>query len=632
MSISSPGCGAAASTWAAAWARTRRSCCTGGCPRCRFASPGTAPPRWRSPRRSRTTPRSNGSTTPGLPRIRSTSWRASSSTRDRKAGATAQSSPSRRAAGEQPGWRCATVSGWPGWPPAWVASTAWSATSPRPPTGSSTTRRSRQPASCPLPCGSASGWRTRTTSSATSRPRWTACRRARGARSQGRRRFPPATTASTVTGVTAVTYRRFAVAATLRARLVGSACAAVLATSALAVTPQAYADHGGGGPSAGQVAASKARVARLERKFAATADAVTRAQQSLDAARTAAEVAVEAYDKARVRQAASVHALGAAQLVLDAAGARVASARRGVSRFAAAAYEGGTLSSLDVVLNSKGPDAMLYRLSALDAVSRSQRDVLQTMDAAKVYQSAVQQQAAEVVAESTRATKAADAARVHAAQLVAAQTAAVARVSAASDHLSAMLADARAHASALERARLQALADARARALAAKRAAALRAAQDRANQQAQNGQGGQGAGSQQSGGQDFGATVSAATERDALAAAESQLGKPYEWGAAGPDTYDCSGLVMWAYAQVGVHVDHWTGDQWNEGAHIPVSALREGDLLFFATDTSDPNTIHHVGMYVGNGQMIEAPYTGANVRYSDAFRPDLIGAVRLYNR
>ena len=429
-----------------------------------------------------------------------------------------------------------------------------------------------------------------------------------------------------------MTYRRLAVAATLRARLVGSACAAVLATSALAVTPQAYADHGGGGPSAGQVAASKARVARLERKVAAAADAVTRAQQSLDAARTAAEVAVEAFDKARVRQAASVHALAAAQLVLDAAGARVASARRDVGQFAAAAYEGGTLSSLDVVLNSKGPDAMLYRLSALDAVSRSQRDVLQTMDAAQVYQRAVQQQAAAVVAESRRATSAADAARVHAAQLVAAQTAAVARVSAASDHLGALLADARAHASALERARLQALADARARALAAKRAAALRAAQDRANQQAQNGQGGQGAGSQQSGGQDFGATVSAATERDALAAAESQLGKPYEWGAAGPDTYDCSGLVMWAYAQVGVHVDHWTGDQWNEGAHIPVSALREGDLLFFATDTSDPNTIHHVGMCVGNGQMIEAPYTGANVRYSDAFRPDLIGAVRFFNR
>jgi cell wall-associated NlpC family hydrolase len=89
---------------------------------------------------------------------------------------------------------------------------------------------------------------------------------------------------------------------------------------------------------------------------------------------------------------------------------------------------------------------------------------------------------------------------------------------------------------------------------------------------------------------------------------------------------------MWAYAQVGVSLDHYTGSQWNEGAHIPTSSLRPGDLVFFATDTSDPNTIHHVGIYIGSGSMVEAPYTGANVRISPAFRPDLIGAVRPYNR
>jgi cell wall-associated NlpC family hydrolase len=120
------------------------------------------------------------------------------------------------------------------------------------------------------------------------------------------------------------------------------------------------------------------------------------------------------------------------------------------------------------------------------------------------------------------------------------------------------------------------------------------------------------------------------TERRAVAYAESQLGKPYQWGAAGPDSYDCSGLVMWSYDQVGVYLQHWTGFQWNEGAHIALSALRPGDLVFFATNTSDPNTIHHVGMYIGNGEMVEAPYTGANVRISGAFRPDLIGAVRPY--
>jgi cell wall-associated NlpC family hydrolase len=131
---------------------------------------------------------------------------------------------------------------------------------------------------------------------------------------------------------------------------------------------------------------------------------------------------------------------------------------------------------------------------------------------------------------------------------------------------------------------------------------------------------------------DLSGTVSAATGAAAVRQAESQIGKPYEWGAAGPNTYDCSGLVMWAYGNVGVHLDHWTGFQWNEGAHVSTSQLQPGDLLFFAYNTSDPSTIHHVGMYIGNGQMVEAPYTGANVRISSSGRSDYIGAVRPYQR
>ena len=406
-----------------------------------------------------------------------------------------------------------------------------------------------------------------------------------------------------------------------RAPLAGAAVLAA-AVLVLPVTP-VYADHGGGGPSAAQVAAGKARVARLERKVAAAAADVARSQAALDQARTDAEIAVEAYDKAKVVQGAAEQSLAAAQLVLSAAAARVGAARSDVSRFAVAAYEGGALSSVDLLLTSRGPDAMLYRLGALDAVSRAQRDVLETFDAALAYQHAVQQTAASVLDRARQATSAAAAARAHAKQLVSDAAAGVARLDAAQHHLTVMLRAARAHVGALERQRLAALAQARARAEAARRAAAETAARQAAQQAAQ-----QGGGS----GQPVTGTVSAGTEQGALQAAESQLGKPYEWGASGPDTYDCSGLVMWAYAQVGVHVDHWTGDQWNEGAHISVADIRPGDLLFFATDTNDPNTIHHVGMYVGNATMIEAPYTGANVRYSDAFRPDLIGVVRLFDR
>jgi peptidoglycan DL-endopeptidase CwlO len=109
----------------------------------------------------------------------------------------------------------------------------------------------------------------------------------------------------------------------------------------------------------------------------------------------------------------------------------------------------------------------------------------------------------------------------------------------------------------------------------------------------------------------------------------TQLGKPYQWGSAGPDTYDCSGLTMEAWAHAGVQLLHYTGYQWEEGPHVPLDQLRRGDLLFYATNTSDPGTIHHVGIYIGAGMMVDAPYTGAFVRIDSIYAPGgLIGAVR----
>jgi peptidoglycan DL-endopeptidase CwlO len=85
-----------------------------------------------------------------------------------------------------------------------------------------------------------------------------------------------------------------------------------------------------------------------------------------------------------------------------------------------------------------------------------------------------------------------------------------------------------------------------------------------------------------------------------------ELGKPYQWGGAGPGTYDCSGRTMDAWAQAGVQLAHWTGYQWESGPHVPLNELQRGDLLLFATDTADPATIHHVGIYIGNGMMVDA--------------------------
>ncbi len=109
----------------------------------------------------------------------------------------------------------------------------------------------------------------------------------------------------------------------------------------------------------------------------------------------------------------------------------------------------------------------------------------------------------------------------------------------------------------------------------------------------------------------------------ALRAALSQRGKPYVWGAAGPDSYDCSGLVVWAFAQEGISLPHYTGSLWNSGMHVSQADLEPGDLVFFGAD------IGHVGFYVGNGLMLDAPDTGAVVRVEPIWWSSYVGAVRI---
>lgn len=98
----------------------------------------------------------------------------------------------------------------------------------------------------------------------------------------------------------------------------------------------------------------------------------------------------------------------------------------------------------------------------------------------------------------------------------------------------------------------------------------------------------------------YGATV--------VAAARSKLGCPYVWGASGPNSFDCSGLVMWCYAQAGVSLDHYSGSQANAGAVLPVSQAQPGDILWKSG---------HVGIYIGNGQYIHAPQTGDVVKIAN---------------
>lgn len=109
----------------------------------------------------------------------------------------------------------------------------------------------------------------------------------------------------------------------------------------------------------------------------------------------------------------------------------------------------------------------------------------------------------------------------------------------------------------------------------------------------------------------------------ALKAALTRIGYPYVWAASGPTAFDCSGLVVWAYKQVGISLMHFTGDLWNEGEHVSRSELAPGDLVFFFAD------LGHVGIYIGNGLMVDAPTFGQNVQVQPVFWNAYVGAVRI---
>ena len=116
----------------------------------------------------------------------------------------------------------------------------------------------------------------------------------------------------------------------------------------------------------------------------------------------------------------------------------------------------------------------------------------------------------------------------------------------------------------------------------------------------------------------------------AVAAALTRVGDPYVWGAAGPTTFDCSGLVQWSFAEAGVTMPRVAADQARTGPAVPVSQLQPGDLLFYHTDPTDPGYISHVAIYLGDGKMVQAPETGENVEVVPADTgSEFAGAVRV---
>src|SRR3954467_6614152 len=371
--------------------------------------------------------------------------------------------------------------------------------------------------------------------------------------------------------------------------------------------------------------AAKAVSVAKERLDAARA-AVAPAQAQLTASAVEARAAIDRYDHA-------MHRLRTARMVAVEARAAMLAAVRDVERmqeqvnaFARASYiSGGPLGPVAAVLAAGDPVAILDQASMLGAVSRSQAEMLRGLGVALQWQQAMSAAADAAERQVQRIADRADVARRSAMSLLASQHALIAELMTQQISVAVQLAH-REIDSALTMEQATGKARAKAAAETAELAAAWLAMQAAG---------------------DAMPWATAKQGRKVVRWAEKQLGVPYSWGggdaggptfgavneegnAAGVRTvgFDCSGLTLYAWGRVGFPIDHYTGYQWVEGHHVDVGKMRPGDLVFFATDTSDPMTIHHVGIYVGGDRMIDAPHTGANVRYDNVFIPGFIGAVR----
>ncbi|OIJ69157.1 C40 family peptidase [Streptomyces mangrovisoli] len=117
-------------------------------------------------------------------------------------------------------------------------------------------------------------------------------------------------------------------------------------------------------------------------------------------------------------------------------------------------------------------------------------------------------------------------------------------------------------------------------------------------------------------------TKGSAAGRKAIAYAMEQLGKPYVWGAEGPDSFDCSGLTSQAWLHAGVVIPRTSEEQWARLPHVPVARMRPGDLVIYFSDAS------HVALYIGDGKIVSAPRPGRFVYVSPAGSMEILGVVR----
>ncbi|WP_338056159.1 NlpC/P60 family protein [Saccharopolyspora spinosa] len=371
--------------------------------------------------------------------------------------------------------------------------------------------------------------------------------------------------------------------------------------------------------TAGQVGKLAYRLSEAESQLVGLQSQVEIKMEDANKARVDLGRAERAYDDAR-------KAAETAGAEADAAARQIEEQRKRLDRFAASSYrQGSRVGSVTAYIGSKNPQDVLDRAVLLDAISASQLDALDDLERARVEKvnkdsltrAALQDAEAKRIA-ADQARSAAEAAKQVAITAQATQAEQARRLEADKAGVEAQLAQARSRVAGLEaqRGRYESWQAAKQREEEAAAQAALQVAAS---------------------GEAASAAV-VATQPSSSRSVEmvvgralSQLGVQYAWGGGtsrGPsqgirdggvaDSYgdyrkvgfDCSGLMIYAFAGAGVGLDHYSGYQYQSGRRVPLSQMRRGDMLFW----QDGGRIHHVALYLGSGRMVEAPYSGSQVR------------------